>query len=77
MIVAYRATWPDEKFIRTSLHNMVKAVRAEKITRTELIFVSKVFEQQTFTPCSLYDFDFAHILRNKGKKKGRLPERGS
>lgn len=71
VIIAYRATWPDEKFITTSLKDMRADVRAEKITRTALIFVGKVFGQKQFRDSELYSADFAHVLRNKGKKKKR------
>jgi precorrin-4/cobalt-precorrin-4 C11-methyltransferase len=71
VVIAYRATWPDEKFITTTLINMRADVRAEKITRTALIFVGKVFGQKEFRDSELYSADFAHVLRNKGKKKDR------
>lgn len=71
VVIAYRATWPDEKFIFTSLGEMRAKVRAEKITRTALVFVGKVFGQQKFRESALYGKDFAHILRNQGKKKNR------
>jgi len=71
VVVAYRATWPDEKFITTNLENMRADVRAEKITRTALIFVGRVFGQKQFRDSELYSADFAHVLRNKGKKKDR------
>ena len=77
VVIAYRATWPDEKYIRTTLGEMAGKVRAEKITRTALIFVGQVFGQQDFVPSSLYDSEFSHVLRNQGKKKDRLPETGS
>jgi len=77
VVIAYRATWPDEKFIHTNLDEMAKKVREQKITRTALIFVGRVFEEQKITPSSLYDSDFAHILRNQGKKRDRVPDPGS
>ncbi len=71
VIIAFRATWPDEKFIRTTLSKMRADVRAAKITRTALIFVGSVFAAQNFRNSALYDSDFSHILRNQGKKKNR------
>lgn len=68
VVIAYRATWPDEKYICTTLKAMRDAVRAEKITRTALIFVGEVFGKHQFRDSRLYDADFAHVLRNKGKK---------
>jgi precorrin-4/cobalt-precorrin-4 C11-methyltransferase len=46
-------------------------VREEKITRTALVFVGRVFGQTAFRDSSLYDQHFAHVLRNAGKKKAR------
>lgn len=72
VVIAYRATWSDEKYISTTLTEMKQAVRAEKITRTALIFVGKVFDAKNFRDSKLYDPAFAHVLRNQGKKKNRL-----
>ncbi len=77
VIIAYRATWPDEKFIRTSLSKMRAEVRAAKITRTALIFVGPVFKAENFRDSALYEKDFSHILRNHGKKKNRRLGAGS
>ncbi len=71
VVVIYRATWRDQKIIRTNLANMKADVRAAKITRTAMIFVGEVFGQKDFANSSLYAADFAHVLRNKGKKKSR------
>jgi precorrin-4/cobalt-precorrin-4 C11-methyltransferase len=71
VIVIYRATWPDEEIIVTTLAEMRARVREEKITRTALIFVGRVFGQTRFKDSKLYDADFAHVLRNKGKKRDR------
>jgi precorrin-4/cobalt-precorrin-4 C11-methyltransferase len=75
VVIAYRATWPDEKYIPTTLAGMKDVARAEKITRTALIMVGPVFAQVTgsaeFRDSALYDQTYAHVLRNKGKKKTR------
>jgi len=69
VVIAYRATWPDERFIRTTLAGMKEAVREAKITRTALIFVGPVFGAVQFRDSALYDADYSHVLRNRGKKK--------
>lgn len=69
VIIAYRVTWPDEMFIRTTLADMKEDVRKAKITRTALILVGKVFGDVEFRDSDLYNSSFAHVLRNKGKKK--------
>jgi precorrin-4/cobalt-precorrin-4 C11-methyltransferase len=69
VIIAYRATWPDEQFIRTTLKDMKDEVRKAKITRTALIMVGEVFGKAEFRDSDLYNAQFSHVLRNKGKKK--------
>ena len=71
VIIAYRATWPDERYIRTTLAGMRATVREAKITRTALILVGKVFGQEEFRDSALYNADHAHVLRNRGKKVAR------
>lgn len=71
VVIAYRATWPDERYIRTSLGEMKEAVRAAKITRTALIMVGPVFGTTDFRDSDLYNADYSHVLRNRGKKNAR------
>jgi precorrin-4/cobalt-precorrin-4 C11-methyltransferase len=71
VVIVYRATWPDEEVIFTTLSEMRARVREEKITRTALVFVGRVFGESRFRNSRLYDSGFAHVLRNAGKKKQR------
>lgn len=71
VVIAYRVSWPDEAIISTTLGGMRAMVREEKITRTALIFVGRVFGATGFRDSRLYDPGFAHVLRNAGKKKSR------
>ncbi|WP_306120508.1 MULTISPECIES: precorrin-4 C(11)-methyltransferase [unclassified Roseitalea] len=71
VVIAYRATWPDERYIRTTLAQMKEQVRAAKITRTALVLVGPVFGATMFRDSALYDAGFAHVLRNRGKKKAK------
>lgn len=71
VIIAYRVSWPDQLIVRTTLRDMKDIVRKNKITRTALILVGEVFAEADFEPSRLYDADFAHVLRNQGKKKNR------
>ncbi|MGV3650539.1 MAG: precorrin-4 C(11)-methyltransferase [Devosia sp.] len=73
VVIVYRATWPDEQIIRTTLSSMRAAVREAKVTRTALILVGAVFGSAHFPDSRLYDADFAHVLRNAGKKRDRKP----
>lgn len=68
VVIAYRATWSDELYIRTTLAEMKAEVRAAKITRTALVLVGPVFGKKEFRDSDLYNADFAHVLRNRGKK---------
>lgn len=71
--IAYRATWPDERLILTTLGAMRVEVRAAKITRTALVLVGRVFGEARFRDSSLYAPHYAHLLRNAGKKRERAP----
>ena len=71
VVIVYRATWPDEEVIHTTLGEMKARVREEKITRTALIMVGRVFGDTGFRDSALYDAAHAHLLRNAGKKKLR------
>ena len=66
VIVVYRATWPDQMIIRGTLCDIAKKVRAEKITRTALVLVGRVFgDDKSFRDSALYDAAHAHVLRNR------------
>ena len=41
--IVYKATWPDEKVIRTTVGEMAQAARAHQITKTALITVGNFF----------------------------------
>ncbi|MEP0944153.1 MAG: precorrin-4 C(11)-methyltransferase [Rhizobiaceae bacterium] len=69
VVIAYRATWPDELYIRTTLAEMKDDVRKAKITRTALVMVGPVFGDAEFRDSDLYNPDYSHVLRNRGKKK--------
>ena len=70
-IIVYRATWPDEQIIVTTLAELRARAREQKITRTALVFVGRVFGETRFRDSRLYAPDFAHVLRNASKKKLR------
>ncbi|MEM6464687.1 MAG: precorrin-4 C(11)-methyltransferase [Pseudomonadota bacterium] len=71
VVVAYRATWPDELYICTTLAGMKKKVREAKLTRTALILVGRVLGDAQFRDSALYDAGFSHVLRNAGKKSSK------
>jgi len=64
VVVAYRVGWPDQVILRGTLRDIRKKVRAEKITRTALIFVGPAMaEAQDFVDSALYDASKPHVLR--------------
>ena len=66
MVVAYRASWPDELYLRGTLKDIREKVRAEKITRTALILVGPALaEVKDFRDSALYDPAPPHVLRPK------------
>jgi precorrin-4/cobalt-precorrin-4 C11-methyltransferase len=66
VVVAYRASWPDQIIIRGTLGDIRKKVRAAKITRTALILLGPALkEQQDFVNSALYDPNMEHVLRNR------------
>lgn len=69
VVIAYRATWPDELYIYTTLAGMRDEVRKAKLTRTALIMVGPVFGRAEYRDSDLYNSQFAHVLRNKSTAK--------
>jgi len=66
VVVAYRASWPDQLYIRGTLSDIREKVRAEKITRTALIMVGPVLgEVGDFKDSALYDPEIPHVLHPK------------
>ena len=67
VIVAYRVGWPDEMYIRGTLSDIRDKVREQKLTRTALVFVGRVFEDHDFPDSALYDPEIPHVLRPRPK----------
>lgn len=63
--VIYKATWPEEKIIRTTLENLPKDMEKENITKTALIIVGRVLGN-SYSKSKLYDANFTTEFR-KGK----------
>lgn len=73
VVVAYRVSWPDERFIRGTLSTIREKVKNSGITRTALILVGPVLAEDlsdSFTDSQLYNADHHHVLRpaERGKK---------
>lgn len=66
VVVAYRASWPDQLIIKGTIADIRKKVRDAKITRTALILVGPALrEGQDFVDSALYDPEMEHVLRNR------------
>jgi len=65
--VVYRASWPDQKIIKSTLGDIAKKIKEEKITRTAIVIISDVIDPETYEYSKLYDKKFSHGYR-KAKK---------
>ena len=63
VVVAYRATWPDQQIIHGTLSTIREKVERAKITRTALVLVGEVFGDAAFKDSALYHPDHRHVLR--------------
>ncbi len=65
--VVYKVTWPDEKIIKTTLSELSKEVKKERIDKTALIIVGHVLSKE-FNKSKLYDKNFSHSFRKNDSK---------
>jgi precorrin-4/cobalt-precorrin-4 C11-methyltransferase len=63
VIVAYRVSWPDQRFLTGTLATIRAAVKEAGITRTALILVGRVLGAAQFPDSRLYAADHSHVLR--------------
>lgn len=64
--IVYKATWPDEKVVRTTVAGLADAARAHGITKTALITVGG-FLGDTYERSKLYDPAFTTEFREAAK----------
>ena len=69
VVIAVRASWPDELIIRCRLDELHRTVKAERIRRTALILVGRVLATTDHDDSKLYDAEHFHLLRPKKKRK--------
>ena len=60
--VGYKATWPEEKIVRTTIHNLPKDMEDAGITKTALIIVGNVLGDD-YEKSRLYDATFSTEFR--------------
>ena len=65
VVIAYRATWPDARYLYGTLGDIRAKIKGSGITRTALIMVGEVFGRRDFTDSRLYAADHHHVLRPK------------
>lgn len=64
--IVYKATWPDEKVVRTTIEGLSQAAKENGINKTALILVGG-FLGNTYERSKLYDPTFTHEFREAEK----------
>ncbi|MGF6375643.1 precorrin-4/cobalt-precorrin-4 C11-methyltransferase [Clostridiales Family XIII bacterium PM5-7] len=64
--IVYKATWPDEKVIRTTVKDIAKAAEENDINKMALIMVGG-FLGSEYERSKLYDPSFTHLFREATK----------
>ena len=64
--IVYKATWPDQKVIRTTVENLGEAAAKEGINKMALIMVGG-FLGDKYERSKLYDPTFTHLFREAEK----------
>ncbi|HOV80610.1 MAG TPA: precorrin-4 C(11)-methyltransferase [Bacillota bacterium] len=64
VIVAEKASWPEEKILRGTLKDIAVKVKEAGVTKTALIMVGKAFNSG-YSPSRLYSGDFTHGFRRR------------
>ena len=64
--IVYRASWPDERVIRSTLGNLSAAVaQSGPIERTALILVGRALDSDSFRDSALYDASYQRRYRGR------------
>lgn len=61
--IVYKATWPEEKTVRTTIAELAEAAKRENITKTALIVVGNTVAQSGYDRSKLYDPGFTTEFR--------------
>lgn len=67
--IVYKASWPDEKIIRTTVRDLARAARKENIKKTALILVGNAVSQTGYSLSKLYDPSFETGFRAAQKEQ--------
>ncbi|MDE5412161.1 precorrin-4 C(11)-methyltransferase [Alkalihalobacterium chitinilyticum] len=68
VVVVYRASWPDQKVVKTTLGQLDEAMRAEGIRKQAMVIISKAANEELLKEegkyeSKLYDKSFTHGFR--------------
>ena len=72
VVIVYKASWPDQKIIRTTVENLAKALAENNIKSQTMILAGPALDamnEESFRRSKLYDGDFVHQFRKKVKNK--------
>ncbi|MCS6852157.1 MAG: precorrin-4 C(11)-methyltransferase [Gemmataceae bacterium] len=72
VVVAYRVSWPDERFLHCTLATLTDTLRSADIHLSALILVGPMLEPATARPSRLYDRHYSHRFR---RGEARPPDR--
>ena len=70
--VVYRASWDDQKIIKSTLKDIAQKVRDAMITRTAIVIISDVIDPKTYEYSRLYDKEFSHGYRKAKVKSTKV-----
>ncbi len=74
VVVVYKATWPDEKIVRTTLGSLHEDMRSAGITKQAMVIVSRAADRKLVREgkfeSKLYDKTFTHGYRKGVKADG-------
>jgi precorrin-4/cobalt-precorrin-4 C11-methyltransferase len=65
--VVFRASWPDERILRTTLGSLTEELARDPIERTAIIFVGRSLNAEEFRESSLYDAYYQRRFRGRGE----------
>ncbi|SNB74119.1 precorrin-4 C11-methyltransferase [Arboricoccus pini] len=64
--VVWRASWPEERIVRSTLAGLVAAIAEAPMERTALILVGPGLEAQAYPDSALYDPGYQRRFRGRG-----------
>jgi precorrin-4/cobalt-precorrin-4 C11-methyltransferase len=70
VVVAYRVSWPDQRFLHCTLADVAGKMAEEGITRTALVLVGPMLDDRPPAESRLYEPTYSHLFR-KASGEGR------